>query len=151
MKLLNLKPFINKIGTSVRNLKIEAKEKEICSLVNLEEVTQLDAYKQLYDAREVLANYAKANNVKYCFKTSTKNVQTEEQKISIFVTNQSHLNFKNINSDVKTTEIVYNDRPKYLQNKDGLDYMYKCRNLYEDNFLRRVYRAVQSVTESISN
>ena len=75
MKLLSLKPTINKVSTYIRNAKIEAKEKEIRRFVNLKEVTQPDAYKQLYEAREVLANYAKANNVRFIFETATKNVK----------------------------------------------------------------------------
>lgn len=150
MKLLSLKPTINKVSTYIRNAKIEAKEKEIRRFVNLKEVTQPDAYKQLYEAREVLANYAKANNVRFIFETATKNVKPNEKRINIFALNQRHLNGKHINSDTKATEVVYREKSRFLQDKDGIDYMHKCKNYQEDNFLRRVYRTVQYLTESIN-
>ena len=150
MKLLSLKPTINKVSTYIRNAKIEAKEKEIRSLVNLKEVTQPDAYEQLYEAREVLANYAKANNVRFIFETATKNVKPNEKRINVFAINQRHLDGKRINSDTKATEIVCRERPKFFQDKDGVDYTHKCIDWREDNFLRRVYRAVQYLTESVN-
>ena len=142
-----IKSAINKIQTQVRNTRINAKEKEIRRLVDLREVTQPDAYKQLYDARELLANYAKANTVRYTFITATKNVKPNEKKIFIYAINDKHLTFKRIDSDTKKVEIAYKNNVNFSQDKEVIDH----KHSYEDNFLRRVYRTVQKMTTSLNN
>ena len=142
-----IKSAINKIQTQVRNTRINAKEKEIRRLVDLREVIQPDAYKHLYEAREVLANYAKANNVRYTFITATKNVKPNEKKIFIYAINDKHLTFKRIDSDTKKVEIAYKNNVNFLQDKEVIDH----KHSYEDNFLRRVYRTVQKMTTSLNN
>ena len=53
--------ILTNIATKVQAAKLEYKEAQIKKLVNFENVTG-EAHGIIYDAREVLANYAKAKN-----------------------------------------------------------------------------------------
>lgn len=143
MKLSANKSPISKLNKFIENYKYEKHQKELNRLVNLENVTQADAHAQLYDAREVLANYAKANNVRLSFRT------VPEEKLSITVMNKQNVHNGTINSDTSAIETVERPIERMLEDKDGLNYIWKGKESHEDNFLKRVYRQIDMLTYSI--
>ena len=56
---VNLKNVAENFVQKARQIKINKKEAEIAKYASVEGVRQTPAYQTLYDAREILANYAK--------------------------------------------------------------------------------------------
>ena len=64
---MKIAKLINSFQEKSRINKLASKQKQISQYVN---ITPEINNKQIYDAREILANYAKANNVKIKIKPS---------------------------------------------------------------------------------
>ena len=145
---MNLKKVCQQVVQKCRNVKIDRKEAEIAKYVNINEVRQSEVYKTLYDAREVLANYAKANNVNIVFKSipATAERPIADRMIKVVVKGERKLdvNLLDIEKDVI---VSMRKNPSRLINKEGNDYMYNGTIACEDNLLRRVYRLVANMTE----
>ena len=61
MKTIKL---VSNVVQKIKNIKIEKKQAEIKRYISYELVNNSEIKQEIYDAREILANYAKANNVR---------------------------------------------------------------------------------------
>ncbi|MCM1266072.1 MAG: hypothetical protein NC200_07725 [Candidatus Gastranaerophilales bacterium] len=142
---------ISQIKTAIRNYKYEKHEKELNKLVNLEDVQQPDAYRQLFEARELLARHAKANKVSLQFITPPSSSEKDAKNLAIFVNGDYNYVSARINSDTNAIETVQRPIYRMLEDKDGLNYQSVCMESHEDNFLKRVYRKTDELISRLNN
>ena len=144
---INFKNAAETLIQKARQIKIDKKEAEIAKYASVEGVRQTSAYQTLYDAREILANYAKANNVKVVFESfpPSDKIKKSDDLIKVTVSGLRG-NQVNLVSTSETPNIVQRKRSILLQGKDGLNYVYSSVESHEDTFLRRIYRAVENMT-----
>ena len=141
--------ILTNIAEKARIAKLERHEKQINKLVNIENVTG-EARGILYDAREVLANYAKANNIRINFKTYPKahftNVEGEGLRVGVIRTKEKMA----IDCMVPATLEPLKTTKKNLvitTDKDGLNHLRTGVITEEDTLLRRIYKAVEYLTK----
>ncbi len=143
MKIEKLQSTFPRITKAIENYRYTKHKAELDSLVDLSGAYN-DAHIQLINAQEGLANYAKAKNVRISF-----NNMLMERSMNITITNKEG---KQANAVInsKTDEIETIERPikRILENKDGTNYQAMGTESHEDNFLRRVYRTVETLTNS---
>lgn len=150
MKVPSIKGSIKNITEKLKTMKYEKHQKEIENLVRIhpEKAAETDAFKQIYDAREVLANYAKANDIYMSFIAYSPKGNAKNIIVSVYGKNTLPLNQK-VSLD---TSVIY-PKEKYtkhiLEDKDGLNNIRETRNSTEDNFLRHIYRTVEELTKQI--
>lgn len=142
---ISLKTTINNVKKNIKNIKYEQKQKELDKWVNIKEVKQPEAFSELYSAREILANYAKANNIKLTFVTKPIDKYGQRPNLTIWGKQNNHLTMRNVNADTKAITTVERHKKLMLQDKDGLDYMVKVKDTKEETFLKRVYRGVEGL------
>lgn len=160
-----------KIGRIIRNIQAKAerkaairKENNIKKYFHIHDTdTYGDSFNQMYTAREVIANYAKKNNVsvdvydarKYFdddFDLPVKIQRSLEDKLEVTVTDKEGRGIRKSLVSANT-EKTY---PKMAQSKiivpvSGEDTQI-ARNAYrrtEDNFLRNLYRHIEQLTNEV--
>lgn len=139
--------IIPRIAEKIRVAKLERREAQVKTYLSFERVKSPEIKQELHDAREVLANYAKANNV-------TINVSDwlPENQIRIGITN-----FNTMNSAMR---VISTTKEPLIRKKtfnimttdhDGLNHVRKGCRSFEDTFLRRVYKVVEELTSTVNN
>lgn len=145
MKIPSLKSTFPKISRAIQNYRYTKHQTELNRLVDLSGAFY-EPHKELIGAQEVLANYAKAKNITMGF-----NNMLLKNSMDITVTHKNGKQVKaTINGDVDAVETVERHRKLMLEDKDGLNYEAIGIDSHEDNFLKRVYRTVETLTKSIS-
>ena len=144
MNVRNLKQPIRAIGTKIKNLRIEKHQNEINKYVNITPGENDKAYEQIFTAQEMLANYAKAKNVKI----NIHDAETSGGKlINIEVTKPNHTTLGEcVNADTKLILNAERDNTVLLEDKDGLNHIVKSKITSEDSFLKNIYRIVENFT-----
>lgn len=101
-----------------------------------------DAHKELLGAQSGLASYAIAKNIRMSF-----NNMLLRNFMDVTITHENGKQAKSvINSNVNEIETVERQRMVMLENKDEVNYAAIGTESHEDNFLRRVYRTVETLT-----
>lgn len=137
-------PSIQSTFSQIRNYR---KKKDIAELNRLTDLSGAfgDAHSQLLSAQEGLANYAKAKNIRISF-----NNMLLKDFMDITVTHTNGKQAKStINAKTDELETVERSVVRMLEDKDGVNYIGHGVESHEDNFLRRVYRTVEMLTNSI--
>ena len=147
---LNLKTATESICKKFHNVRYEKKQAEIAKHIDIEGVRQTNVYKDLCDASEIMANYAKAKGVKIKFNSFPEaNYPSQaEELINLSVAGAKGEIGCILNITDKPT-VVEKRVSSLLTNKDGLDYVYNGTHTVEDNFLRRVYRNIEDLTRRV--
>lgn len=151
MKVSSIKGLTKNLSEKIKTIKIEKHQKEVESLVRIypEKAVETDAFKQLYNAREVLANYAKANNIQMSFIASSQKGNPQNIVVSVYSKNAAPLD-KKVSFD---TSVLYPKEKltkRMLENKEtGLNYIAEMKSSTEDTFLRHIYRTVEELTNQI--
>lgn len=145
MKKLSINKAIRDVKTYISKVQYDKKQKEINRLINIEGVTQPDAYMELYSARDILANYAKANNLKLSFKTVASDAYSSTPRLAIMAQKKNVVSEAAVNADTKAITAVVRDKGLMLENKDNLQYSVKTRDVQEDTFIRRVFRTIEQL------
>lgn len=145
MKIPKIKQPIKAIGTKIKNIRIEKQQAEINRYINIESGQNNDAYKQIFTAQEMLANYAKAKDVKiHIADTPTSGGKLINIEV---LKRDGNTKVESINADTKLTLMTERDNKRLLENRDGLDYQVNGKLKSEDTFLRNLYRVVENLTE----
>lgn len=135
--------IVTHLTQNIRNYKIQKKENEIKKYFSYEFIENPEIEQEIYGAREILANYAKANNVRIALLTSPKKMDSLE--LSVKPSNSLESLHKTIPA-TKEPLIVKEEIEYTSRNKDGSIEKRVMHNTYEDNLLRRIYRAVEQLT-----
>ncbi len=153
MKIQSIKGYAKNFAEKINTIKYEKHQKEIENLVRIhpEKAAETDAFKQIYGAREVLANYAKANGIQMSFIASSPKGKAENIIVNVYDKNVTPLNQK-VSLD---TSIIYpkeKSKKRMLENKEtGLNYIVEMKSGTEDTFLRHIYRTVEELTNQIKS
>jgi len=152
---INLKSAIETVGQKINAAKINKKEAQIKEFVNLDGINRSKEFNTLYDAREILANYAKAKGVRVSFHTfapqneGLKHTQGDNL-IEIIVTGSNNKTKTNLINTSKEPSVVEAPVYRLLPIKDAnVEYLHKGKITCEDNFLRRVYRTFETMVKNI--
>jgi len=127
----------------IRNCKIQKKEAEINKYLSYEFINNSEIKQEIYKVREILANYAKANNVRIALLTTPKKMDSLELSVTPFSS------FDSLHKTIPTTKkpLVVREKIEYTSvGKNGSIEKRELYNTYEDNLLRRIYRAVEQLT-----
>ena len=133
---MNIKATGELLIQKYRNFKINKKEAQIAKLVDLKDVHQKDIQNVLYDAREVLANYARAKNV---------SIPQANKLLQVSVCGKNNHPQVNIINFAEPIKVHTTPQKIEYGNPYTHDCIYKC----EDNFLRSVYRLIGEMTSRI--
>ena len=144
MNIKNLKQPIKAIGTQIKNMRIEKHQAEINKYVNITPGQSDEAYKQIITAQEMLANYAKANNVKI----NIGDCATSKGKlINVEVTTHKYITLgETISADTNRVLQAERSNIRFSENKEGLSYLSNGKFTCEDTFLKNLYRIVSNLT-----
>ncbi len=148
MKVPNIKQPIRAIGSKIKNLRIEKHQEEINKYINIEAGQSNDAYSQIFTAQEMLANYAKAKNVRI----KIGDTPTSDGKlinIEVLKQDKNIGKVESINADTTLVLQAEKSNPRFLKNHDGLDYRFQGKLTSEDTFLKNLYRVVENLTNSV--
>lgn len=148
MKVPNIKQPIRAIGSKIKNLRIEKHQEEINKYINIEAGQSNDAYSQIFTAQEMLANYAKAKNVRI----KIGDTPTSDGKlinIEVLKQDKNIGKVESINADTTLVLQAEKSNPRFLKNHDGLDYRFHGKLTSEDTFLKNLYRVVENLTNSV--
>lgn len=115
------------------------------------------AFNQVYAAREIIANFAKKNNVRVdicnIHKKDSKDVPTLGEKILVIVNSLQKPKADNRIISVDTGRVY----PKYTYDKKvisenayGAQKTVLGRHYTEDTFLRHLYRCIAELTDNVS-
>ena len=135
--------IVMNVAQKIRNCKIQKKEAEINKYLSYEFIDNSEIKQEIYEAREILANYAKANNVRIALFTTPKKMNSLELSVTPFSS------FDSLHKTIPTTKepLVVREKIEYTSvGKDGSIEKREMYNSYEDNLLRRIYRAVEQLT-----
>lgn len=145
MKVAKITQPIKAIGTKIKNQRIEKHQAEINKYVNITPGQNGEAYKQIITAQEMLANYAKAKNIKInIYDAATSNGKL----IDIAVSKPGNASaVECINADTGMILKAERSNTRMLENKDGLNYESRGKITSEDTFLKNLYRVVENLTE----
>lgn len=103
---------------------------------------------ELYGAKDVLENYAKAKNIKIKFFSDIND--KNEDILRVYVSDKKGKFVKHImNGDVADISVIERTRKVMLEDKDGCNYIAKGIETHEQSFIQRVYRAVECLTYSL--
>ncbi len=143
MNIKNIKQPIHAIGSKIKNMRIEKHQAEINKYVKIEQGKNDDAYKQIFTAQEMLANYAKAKNIKI----NISDTPTSSGKLINVDVTKNHITFgESINADTSLILNAERSNVRMLENKDGLNYLNRGKFTSEDTFLKNLYRVIQNLT-----
>ena len=150
---------ITRIAESVKNrINISSyikKERELDKYVELHDLGSLnsDAFNKLNDARGVIANFAKKNNVK----VDVFNSHLEKDGVSdYFILKVSKDNgrwYRNklMHADTSTTYNYKTKNSPVLSHKDKAGNPSLAGSYYsEDDFLRNIYRTIENFTNKLN-
>ena len=135
--------IVMNVAQKIRNCKIQKKEAEIKKYLSYEFINNSEIKQEIYEAREILANYAKANNVRIALLTNSKKMGSLELSVTPFNS------FDSLHETIPITKepLVVRKKIEYvLPRKDGSIEKREMYSTYEDNLLRRIYRAVEQLT-----
>jgi len=141
MKTIKL---VSNVVQKIKNIKIEKKQAEIKRYISYELVNNPEIKQEIYDAREILANYAKANNVRVALLNNARKKGTLEVIVSPL--NSLDSLYKSI-PETKDATIVKENFKYTLIGKDGQNRICEGVRTCEDNLLRRIYRTVEELTQ----
>ena len=153
MKIPSVKQVATQVSNYIRNSKIEKHEAKLANFVVIKDLTQKNAEEAIYEAREILANYAKANNVKIYFQSFPKTEPAfplANRFIGLSVTRGRKVEVEFVPADVSGTYKKVTKHQALLENKDGFNYVSSCENSTEDTFIRHIYRCVEKLTNKIN-
>ena len=144
MKGLSIKHPISIIGARIRNTRLERHQAKLNELVSIEHGRNKDAYNKIFDAQEILANYAKAKNVRININDAAN---SEGKLINIEVKKDNITLGEFVSSDTSRIVTAERDNKRFLENKDGLNYFSDGKFTSEDTFLKNIYRVVENLTK----
>ena len=162
---MNISKIFNRIETQVEKHKLNKKITEINNYVKLHDVnTYGDSFNQMYNAREVMANYAKKKGVSIDIYDAKKLLEDDESispaiannfsdKINLIVTNilngKSQSKIVSANTD-KTFPKVREKKVMIPISEDGTERIGITISKTEDSFIRNLYRNIEYLTNSVT-
>ncbi len=146
MKIPGVNSAYSKVSKSIAAYKSVKKQAKLNKLVDIESVTpEIRGY--LQPVQEMLANYAKANNVRLTIETPSP----EFDAMCITVQNKvKGLKSSMIDGNPKASQYVERSRKRMLEDSDGCNYIANGFELHQDNLLRRIYRTVEILTHALN-
>ena len=157
---MNIRRITSNINHFIRTKRIERAEKEISAYVKVQ-VSNIEAHKQISNARSTIANYAKnrgisvdifdavhSDDVKKAAKNPlsdkmivlVKNLLTDKQTHRLLSTDTNAVvNYSNFGINAGTVSKI--------SGKDGIGIEHFC---HEDGFLRNLYRNIAEMTDSLT-
>ena len=162
---MKISKIFNKIQSNVAQRKINKQDALIDKYIKIHDVdTYGDSFAQMYDARKILANFAKEKGVSIDIYDGQKvfedtiyvNPQLKESlvdQLHVIVTNL--VNGKSKSKIVSArTDMSY---PKVAEKQvlmpipqDGLEIGRSARSTTEDSFLRNLYRNIEELTKEVT-
>lgn len=151
---MRISKILNQVQNKINIHNYEKQQKFINHYVNIENTTNnLPAMKEIYQAREILANYASNKGVRLDIVDSAQTAEKTSDKLLVKVTNI--LSGRKAEAEVAAdTTAIY---PKEKANKcllhnseSGCEYQYTGKNYIEDNFLRNLYRNIEILTYKVN-
>ena len=116
-----------------------------------------NAFNQVYNAREIIANFAKKNNVKIdicnIHKQEAKDTSLLGEKILVIVNSLQKPKTDNRIISVDTSKVYPKhtyDKKVISENAYGETKTVLGRHYKEDTFLRHLYRCIGELTENVS-
>ncbi|MCM1003201.1 MAG: hypothetical protein NC408_02540 [Candidatus Gastranaerophilales bacterium] len=134
---------IPKISKMVENYRYNKHQQELNRLVKIEDTSET-VREELYSAREILANYAKAKKISMEFSN------TLNQLLVLVSDRTGKFAEKLISADTTKVSTVERERECLLENSDGVNYIGHGVESHEDTFLRSVYRTVEELTYALT-
>lgn len=155
--------IFNSIENQIAKNKLTRHSKEINKYVKIHDVnTYGDSFNQMYNAREVMANYAKNNGVSIDIYDAKKLLEDDESvspiiendfsdKLNVIVTNilngKSKAKIVSANTDKTYPKIA--EVPIVLTS-DNIEHMRKGTRQTEDSFIRNLYRNIEYLTNHVT-
>ena len=141
MSILSIKPAFSNL-------------KQLVTGSNKERVFIKDLYTptgiELQKAKSMLEHYAKAKKINIQFAHGLN--ELEEDVLEIAVTNKKGKTEKQvIDGNITDVLAITQHKKMMLENSDGCNYIANCNSTFEDTFIRRVYRTVERLANSLSN
>lgn len=162
---MNISKIFNRIETQVEKHKLNKKITEINNYVKIHDVnTYGDSFNQMYNAKEVMANYAKKKGVSIDIYDAKKLLEDDESvspiiennfsdKLNVIVTNllngKSKSKIISANTD-KTFPKVCEKQVIIPIVTDGLERVGEIVSQTEDTFLRNLYRNIEKLTNTVT-
>jgi hypothetical protein len=157
MNVQSFRDITSSISKKIDVMKYNNKQKELNKYVDISHVlhnpndrVQVESYKELYEKRALLANYAKANDV--TIRIGTLGGESYKNQVFVTVTDKADKNkflISTANADPKVIETVQRERHLMLENKDGENYGAIGIETHEDDLITRISRKVASLTKCI--
>ena len=160
---MKISKILNTVENKITQNKILKNDARINRYINIHDTTASDSFEKMYNAREVIANYAEKNGVMidiYDAKNLTDRTNSRpsynnnlSEKINIIVTNL--LNGKSKAQIIEAdTDKIY-PKSNFIQistiNPNSHKIVYKNVNMNsEDNFLRHLYRNIEYLTNCVT-
>ena len=161
---MNTPKIFNRIERQIEKHKLNKRISEINNYVKIHDVnTYGDSFNQMYNAREVMANYAKKKGISIDIYDAKKLLEDDEfvspvienkfsDKLNVIVTNllngKSESKIVSANTDKTYKKIA--EIPIVVSTKpDNLDIMRKGTRQTEDSFIRNLYRNIEFLTNSV--
>lgn len=160
---MKIQKMINIAENQINKQKIINKNNLINKYVKIHDVnTYGDSFNQMYNAKEVMANYAKNNGVSIDIYDAKKLLDDDEyvspiiendfsDKLNVIVTNllngKSKAKIVSANTDKTYPKIA--EVPIVLTS-DNVEHMRKGIRQTEDSFLRNLYRNIENLTNYVT-
>lgn len=147
---VNLKTAINGVANKIQKIKIDKKEAHIRSLVKLDDVKNANVHHTLYNAREVLANYAKSKGITIGFNTTS--YHQGDDMLGIIV-EKAGKPTKLLAREIPIGESTYKKVVSLPieNNETGVEHFRDFVYEYQDSFLRGVYRKIEGLVKELKN
>ena len=161
MKINNL---FNTIESKITQSQIARKEAKISKYIQIHDATTYgDSFQKMYNAREILANYAKEKGVTIDIYDARKIIEDDiitpanennlTDKINIIVTNlltgKSKSKIISANTDKVHKRTTQSSDVLSIPSEDVIIVRNKIKE-NEDNFLRNLYRNIENLTNIVT-
>ena len=143
---MKLQKISTKIAEKIRIAKLERREAQVKKYLSFERIKNPELKQEIYDAREVLANYAKANNVRI---NLSEGLTEKDINIGVIHFNTMNCAVRDVPA-TKESLVIGKTLDFMTTDKDGINHIRKGYHSTEDTFLRRIYKTVEHLTNIVT-